>query len=248
MSTKTVIILAAGRGTRLAPLTDDAPKALVPVAGKPILAYALEPLAPAAQEGRCNAAIVVGHKGDQIAAYVAERFPFVRLVWNHDFARTNNMFSLHLGMSAAAPDAPVVFMNGDCLYHRDIVQSAVAAKGTAIFCDETQFNAESMKITVADGRIATISKAIEKSDAHAVSCDLYALTPSDAQTLRDILHEYVARAELNQWSEVALDLAMQRRAIHFRPASVEGKYWYEIDTLEDLAAAAARVEAAAGSR
>ena len=246
MNTKTVLILAAGRGTRLAPLTDDAPKALVPVAGKPILAYALEALAPDAQAGRCDVAIVVGHKGDQIASYVAERFPFVRLIWNHDYARTNNMFSLHLGMSAAAPDAPVVFMNGDCLYHRDIVQAAVAAKGTAIFCDETQFNAESMKIIVADDRITKISKGVEQPDAHSVSCDLYSLTAADAATLRDILHEYVARAELNQWSEVALDLAMQRRAIHFRPASVLGKYWYEIDTHEDLAAAATRVEASAG--
>lgn len=246
MNTKTVIILAAGRGTRLAPLTDDRPKALVPVLGTPILAYALEALAPEAQEGRCQVAVVVGHKGAQIASYVADRFPFVRLIWNHDFARTNNMFSLYLAMSAAAPEAPLVFMNGDCLYHRDIVQAAVASKRTAIFCDETLFNAESMKITVADGRIENISKAIEESAAHAVSCDLYALEAQDAKTLRDILHEYVARAELNLWSEVALALAMERRAILFQPASVEGRYWYEIDTLEDLDAAAARVKAATG--
>jgi choline kinase len=246
MNTKTVLILAAGRGTRLAPLTDDRPKGLVPVLGKPILAYALEALAPAAREGRCQVAVVIGHKGDQIASYVGERFPFVRTIWNHDFARTNNMFSLYLGMSAAAPDAPVVYMNGDCLYHRDIVQSAVASKSTVIFCDETQFNAESMKITVSDDRIASISKAIEERDAHAVSCDLYALEAQDAQALREILHEYVARADLNLWSEVALALAMERRSIHFRPASVEGKYWYEIDTLEDLDAATARVKGSVG--
>ena len=55
-----VIILAAGVGSRLRPLTDDLPKALVPVAGSPILEYSLEALAMGAREGCCDVAVVVG--------------------------------------------------------------------------------------------------------------------------------------------------------------------------------------------
>lgn len=56
------VVPAAGRGTRLRPLTDRYPKALVDVAGRPLLAYALEALAPHVSE----CVIVVGYRGDQI--------------------------------------------------------------------------------------------------------------------------------------------------------------------------------------
>jgi len=60
------VILAAGRGKRLAPLTDKTPKPMVKLLGQPLIAYALDALPSKVEE----IIIVVGYKGAQIRAFV----------------------------------------------------------------------------------------------------------------------------------------------------------------------------------
>jgi len=67
---KTAMVLAAGRGSRLAPLTDETPKPLIPVGGVPTLDRILDKLAAA---GVARAVINTHHLGDRIAAHLAER-------------------------------------------------------------------------------------------------------------------------------------------------------------------------------
>jgi MurNAc alpha-1-phosphate uridylyltransferase len=63
------MILAAGRGERMRPLTDDTPKPLLPVAGKPLIVWHLERLARA---GFCEVVINHAHLGDQIEALLGD--------------------------------------------------------------------------------------------------------------------------------------------------------------------------------
>ncbi len=66
------MILAAGLGTRLAPLTDALPKALVVVRGRPLLAHVMERLVAA---GATRLIVNTSRHGDQIAKYLSERTP-----------------------------------------------------------------------------------------------------------------------------------------------------------------------------
>ncbi len=59
------VILAAGKGTRLRPLTDNTPKPLVPVAGKPLIDHTIDALPSAIDE----LILVVGYLGDQLRAH-----------------------------------------------------------------------------------------------------------------------------------------------------------------------------------
>ena len=59
------IILAAGKGTRMRPLTYDMPKAMLPVKGKPVLEYTISFLPEEIDE----IIIVINHLGDQIKNY-----------------------------------------------------------------------------------------------------------------------------------------------------------------------------------
>jgi UDP-N-acetylglucosamine diphosphorylase / glucose-1-phosphate thymidylyltransferase / UDP-N-acetylgalactosamine diphosphorylase / glucosamine-1-phosphate N-acetyltransferase / galactosamine-1-phosphate N-acetyltransferase len=63
------VVLAAGRGERLRPLTDSLPKVLVPIGGKPMLAFHLEALRSA---GIRRVVIVVGYRSEQVRAYVGD--------------------------------------------------------------------------------------------------------------------------------------------------------------------------------
>ena len=77
------VILAAGEGTRLRPLTYQTPKPLLKVAGKPILQYNLEYL-----EGLVDEAIlVIGYKGDQIKDYFGMQFQGLSIRYVHQKER-----------------------------------------------------------------------------------------------------------------------------------------------------------------
>jgi MurNAc alpha-1-phosphate uridylyltransferase len=70
MKIKTAMVLAAGYGTRLKPLTDRVPKPLVPVAGRPMIEYALDKLQ---SYGVGEVVINVSHLKEQLVAHLAAR-------------------------------------------------------------------------------------------------------------------------------------------------------------------------------
>lgn len=85
------IILAAGLGTRLRPMTDNTPKALVRVNDKPLVEYQIEYL----KEKNINEIIVVvGYLHEQFD-YLKEKYG-VELVYNDKYAEYNNFYSLYL--------------------------------------------------------------------------------------------------------------------------------------------------------
>ena len=80
-----MIVLAAGQGTRLRPLTDDRPKCLVPLAGKPLLEWQIE---TARAAGISDITVIGGYRADQLAKYP------VTVVPNPRFETTNMVRSL----------------------------------------------------------------------------------------------------------------------------------------------------------
>lgn len=104
------MILAAGRGERMRPLTDHTPKPLLPVAGKPLIAYHLEALAAA---GFRRVVINVAWLGEQIVAALGagERFGLELL-----YSREHTALETAGGIRQALPllgEAPFVVINGD---------------------------------------------------------------------------------------------------------------------------------------
>lgn len=89
----TAVVLVAGTGTRLRPLTNDRPKCLVDVGGRAILARLLDRLARA---GVTRACLATGHRAAALDEHFA-RHPSplaIQLVANPRFATTNNAYSL----------------------------------------------------------------------------------------------------------------------------------------------------------
>ena len=105
-----VVIPAAGRGTRLGL---DRTKALVEVAGKPILAWQLEMIPP-----HVEVVIVVGYQAHSVAPLVASLRPDAVLVVNHDFEKTGTAASLSLGARWVTADN-LVALDGDLLVAPD---------------------------------------------------------------------------------------------------------------------------------
>ena len=232
------LILAAGLGTRLAPITNDRPKSLVPVNGKPILIKQIENLK---ENGIDDITIVSGYRADKLAEAVNALFSGIKLVESVDYASTNNMYSAYLGIKSMFPDGDIgsfYMMNADVFFDSSVIAGLKnTGCGSFIVTDVGRYMEESMKVVVDEGRITAISKAIQEADAYGCSIDVYKFGEKGAAAFYKRCCEYIEeKKDLKKWSEVALNDALADTA--FKVCPLSGR-WFEIDDLNDLAAAEA---------
>jgi len=116
---KQAMILAAGLGTRLKPLTDSMPKAMVPVAGKPLLWHILMKLRDA---GFQRIVVNVHHFASQIVDYLAanDRFGLDILVSDETAQLLDTGGALKKAWPLFLPDSPVLIHNVDILSNVDV--------------------------------------------------------------------------------------------------------------------------------
>ncbi len=232
------LILAAGLGTRLAPITDSVPKSLVPVNGKPILMKQIENLK---QNGIMDITIVSGYKADVLEKAVHEKYPEIKIVESVDYATTNNMYSAYLGIRSMFPDGeikPFYMMNADVFYDASVITALEKMSApNLVVVDMGRYIEESMKVIEKDGRLVAISKTITPEDALGSSIDVYKFGTDGGKAFYKRCVEYIEqKGELKKWSEVALNDAFNDAI--FQACPLKGR-WLEIDNHEDLAAAEA---------
>ena len=112
MKIEDAMVLAAGLGTRLRPITDTMPKPLVPVAGKPMIDYGLDALA---QAGVKRAVVNVHHFADQMIAHLATRKEPAIVLSDETDRLMNSGGGLAKGLKLLGR-APVLVMNADLFW------------------------------------------------------------------------------------------------------------------------------------
>ena len=226
------LILAAGLGTRLAPITNDKPKSLVPVNGKPILLKQIDNLH---ENGITDITIISGYKADILEKTVHELFPEIKIIESVDYATTNNMYSAYLGRESVEGSA-FLMMNADVFFDSSIIKSLIEFESQdAIVVEIGRYVEESMKVVEKDGHLVGISKAFSKDEALGVSIDVYKFSAEGGAAFFNKCREYIEdRKELKMWSEVALNDILEDS--DFRACPLNGR-WLEIDNHDDLAEA-----------
>ena len=230
------LILAAGFGSRLAPITDNLPKSLVPVNGTPILFKQIENLH---ENGITDITVVSGYKAEVLERAVHGRWPEIRIIESVDYATTNNMYSAWLGREAMGGKA-FLMMNADVFYDSSVLTALLAHPGeNAIVTDVGRYLEESMKVVEVDGRLTHISKAVTPEEALGASIDVYKFSAEGGAAFFEKCRQYIEdKGELKLWSEVALNDVLEEGAVSFTACPLKGR-WLEIDNHEDLAAAEA---------
>ena len=226
------VILAAGLGIRLRPITDTVPKCMVPVNGIRIIDKQIDNLL---LNGVDEIYVVSGYLHEVLDAHLKANYPMVQIIGNPRYDKTNNMYSLFL-TEPYVKGEEFMLMNADVYYDANIVVGMLEGKGCSkIACDYSQYMEESMKITCADGKINHISKKISEADYDAVSIDVYRISAQDSKTLfAEVDDTILNRKDENSWTEVAMDHIFDKTT--FVPYRIQGR-WFEIDNHEDLAKA-----------
>lgn len=228
------LILAAGVGSRLAPITDTRPKSLVPVNGKPILFKQIENLQ---ENGVTDITIVSGYKWELLEKTVHEKYPALKIIQSVDYATTNNMYSAYLAREALG-GADFLMMNADVFFDASVLTALLECEHpNAIVVDIGTYLEESMKVVEKDGRLVEISKTIPPDAALGASIDVYKFSKEGGAAFFAKCADYIERQkELKKWSEVALNDILGD--VVFKACPLKGR-WFEIDNHEDLAAAEA---------
>jgi 2-aminoethylphosphonate-pyruvate transaminase len=143
------LILAAGDGARLHPITQHLPKAMLPIGSETVISRLLRQLADGGVSQIC---VVVGYQGDLLRRHVtevAERLGTeVTFVTNNDYARTSTAFSVWLA-SAWAGIAPFLLIDGDLVVTDDVlIRMARRLRSTVAYERRPITGPEEMKVAV----------------------------------------------------------------------------------------------------
>ncbi len=161
------LILAAGKGERLRPLTENAPKVMLPVAGKPMMQHNLEQL-----EGIVDSAvIVIGYKGDVIRNCFGSEFNGIKLSYVEQKKQLGTGHALL--QAKGSLNGKFVMMMGDDLYRKADIKKCVKSRLSILSVkgDTRNFGACIAK----DGRLVDIIEKSEKPVSDLVNTGLYVL-------------------------------------------------------------------------
>lgn len=111
------IIPVAGAGIRLRPHTYTQPKPLIPVAGKPIIAFIVDQLIAA---GVRDFVFVIGYLGDKIRLYLEQAYPGVQLAFVTQTDRLGSAHAIHMARAHLQGESEAVIVFGDTIIDIDM--------------------------------------------------------------------------------------------------------------------------------
>ena len=234
------IVLAAGGGTRLRPLTDTLPKTLLPVDGDRTIFEIV--VANLRAVDITDIVVVTGHAAALIddsagtlhARYGVELHP----VFNDHYADWNNAYSLWLARDAFRHGALLV--NGDTVHSADVERRLLDARGAApvllALDDDKELGEEEMKVRLTpDGVLSHIHKGLDPTAVDGEYIGVTLIEPEAGDPLSAALRATFERDAGLYYEDGYKELA--DRGGEIRTASIKGASWIEVDNHDDLARA-----------
>ncbi len=227
------IIIAAGHGSRLLPLTLETPKCLVPVGGRAILDHQLRAIRTA---GITAVTVVGGYRIEQIGEHLAARRDdglATELVFNPFWAAGSSIGSVW----AARADltGAFVLMNGDTIFDPAVLAAAVAdaRRGVKLVVDTLASpEPDDMLVAVADGRVRAVGKALDPARATHRSLGIVASTGGGAYA--DALRAVIGGENgIHAFHHAIVDRLAGVDAVA-AVAIPTGTPWQEIDRPDDI--------------
>ena len=232
------IILAAGTGQRLRPLTDNLPKCLVEVEGEPILFRTLNTLA---QYGIREVVIVVGHCADQVIEAVGHNFKGIdiKFVRAPQYDTTNNIVSLWEARQHC--DEDLLLIEGDVIFEGEALRRLLAYDGNAMAVapHRSWFSGTVIRQS-ADGKVTSMILGADQGTSFDYTdvfktVNIYRL---DGRFLREhyvpALSAEIARGNVDVYYESVLKDLIATGAAEFQAVDVGDRLWYEVDDYDDL--------------
>ena len=226
------VILAAGAGSRLKPLTDRTPKCLLKVGVKCIPERTIKNLLAT---NNSEIIIVTGYLENKIREFLRERFPHLKItyIYNEFYASTNNIYSLWLAKDAVLGD-DMMMMDSDIVFdERIITKIQNSGYKNCLALNRHDVHDEEIKVkTDTRGCVIEIGKEVNVSEAAGESIGIEIFGKEALTELYSILYrKVVTEKKVNQFYEAAFQELSDNNLFIVDTTEY---FCMEIDTEEDL--------------
>jgi len=192
---KQAVILAAGEGRRLRPFTTNKPKAMIYIAGKPIIQYVLESLA---NNGIRDIILIVGYRREQVFDYIGDGKQFgVQVQY---ITQTRQLGSGHaLGCAKGATDDEFLVLPGDKLITPETIADILAVSSMSVLIRREENPSRYGVVTLEGNRIARITEKPAHPESNLINTGIYSFTReifnfmNSKLDIPDILNEMIEK-------------------------------------------------------
>lgn len=232
------VILAAGMGRRLAPLTNTQTKCMVKLHDRTLIERSLDALTSA---GVDRIVLVVGYGAAGVQDLIGDSYQGVPVhyVRNDEYATTNNIWSLHLAREEFAKD-DTLLLEGDLVYDPSIIDKLLktSESNVAIVAKHEAWMDGTVVTLGGDNRI---QQFIPKRSMQGHEFDRYYKTVNIYKFSRDFirgcylpfLDAYIRSAGTNEYYEQVLRVVAGLDQQELVGMPLTGEKWYEIDDIQD---------------
>lgn len=236
------ILLCAGLGRRMQPLTDHLHKSLLPVGASTILGRIVDALMAIDVE---RILVVTGYLADDVRAFLAARYPQLtfQFVHNARYRETNNIVSLSMALEAATLDDDVILIESDVLFAEGLLTRLRGRAGNIALVDHYRPGMDGTVVAVDHGVITSVFPVhLQGPDFHYgdkfKTLNIYRFDKGFCKSrFLPLLSCYANLIDEHSYYELVLGMLvnMQREQIHAE--IVDGSEWAEVDDPNDLAVA-----------
>ncbi len=227
------LILAAGVGSRLGSITNELPKCLVPVCGKPILEYQLDALLA---NGIREVGMVLGYKKDKILDFICSKEKYKEMTFtfalNMEYATTNSSYSYFQARSLIGSES-YIHLNCDIVLFAPLIKRLKeSAYDNVILVDRKVTLDDSMEQVVLEGtRVVRMDKA-NLLNAQGRGSGMAKLSPAAIAVMKERVEGFVMKGDKNQHCHGLMRYALT--VVPFHALDADDLLFCEINNCEEL--------------
>jgi choline kinase len=237
------VILSAGKGTRMMPLTANTPKCLIDIGkGKTVLESQLDVLSAC---GFTEVYVVAGYRLEQVRAKIASYRGGnmkIRIIHNPFYATTNNIISLWLALPYV--NGEFISVNGDDIFKGSVIQSLLAAEGDiAMTIDRKEaYDSDDMLVVTEGELVRHVGKDLDRNQANGESVGIIRYRDRGVSMLDETLNLMLREEANHQRFYLSALQQIMNRGFPVSACEVDSKDWAEIDFHPDVEEVRAKVD------
>ena len=226
------IILAAGKGQRLQPHTNEIPKCLLTLDTQTILEHQINHLKTCDID---EVNVVVGFASNKVEEFLGNYDSLgmkINTIYNPFWETTNSLFSLWAARFQLNSD--VVLLNGDDVFELEVMKQILSNKDDICvpYKVKKEYAAEDMKIQIKDGLLSSIGKNLKNASGESVGIRVF--RNEGVEILKRSLEKEIRTESFNlKWYASSIERILQR-GHKIKALNINSLYWHDVDYPNDL--------------
>lgn len=234
------LILAAGFGNRMSPLTNNKHKTLLPINGEPIMDRIVSSLI---QNGIQKVIVVTGYRSAELIEHLQKNFKTVKFEFVHNakYRETNNIFSLALAFEQISLDEDLLLIESDLIYTPDVIKKAIESKYENVaLVSPYRIGLDGTVVQISGNKITSIFPPHLQDEKFNLfdkfkTLNIYKFSKEFCvNEFKKLLVYYAKTIDDNCYYELILGILiyMQRQDIHCE--IIDNDSWVEVDDPNDM--------------